>query len=1430
MWQRVLGAGLVLLGASCSGGGCSSGCSGCGTQPIPGGYPKTQAITNAASVRVTRSGLDFLAQNLPKISAQLAKAQNGILGIDVPNINPARSKIADLGILGDLYIDPEVCPGGPDPNANPPKCHAAINLAASSFRLDAVTPNALRVGATIPLKLDDTPISATLSWDPPIGGNVNVSATIHVGYGNGGCDGNGRPQVTAHALPVGVTIPIVNETIAPRDGYSKIDLDGAQVDLSGLSANDVQVCVSCGGGLITQVCNAVVNSSFVKNLILDPLRSQLDSQVKNLLADQLCTAPQKNLNPPCPTGSKPNQGNDKCVYDSNPNKCVPIMLGFDGHMDLSGALKSISPGSEGAIDFVLAAAGDMQPFPKAAADNAGYPGHTPNGATLGMMGGVLQAPQSQCVAKFDNPVPQGIPIPDELTQNTLAPWPQGQPQPHMGIALAGRFLNFAMGSVYNSGMLCLGVTTEQVTQLNSGLLSVLIPSIKALTFEQKGASVALSTRPGAPPTIKLGGGTDLKTDPLLLVDLPRFSVDFYIWTYDRYARAFTFTGDLKLPVNLSTAKTAKNPNGGLQPTLGDLTIANGRVDNADLLTDDPALIATALSSILGGITGQFLGGGFNPIDISGALKSVGLGLTVPDGGIRKLTKGTDDFLAIFAGLSVAPANALLEVDTEARLVDKIVHPEAMALTTATRDKLPELRVRAGSPQDDGTRALEFSWQLDEGARSAWTRERDLVVKNDYLLFQGKHQLKVYARVVGQPDSEDTTPAIVPYVIDTLPPFVRVTRTGASAKVEAWDVVSSDAALAGRFRAIAKDGTLSPWSEWKPLADLRELPTEGAMTIDVEVKDEEGNVGRVSQPLIRGRADDSLSSGGSGCNCSSPGARPVSALFALPALAGLAGLALRRRRRGSGGGLNGEAGRRGAVKVGPRPVRTKGSLAVLGLGSILVVSATSQGCACGSDDGGISRTMCGSDCNQPCQAPLEVGLAGAYTSVAKAKDGTLWVAGYNDAILAGGTNSLYGDLVVGKYDSGLQKVMWQTVDGIPVRSDGTCPDNDPRGHRKGEVDAGDNVGLWTSMALGPGDAPLVTYYDATNMRLKFASFDGNAWSVHVVSERKGADIGRYAKMIVVDGKPVVAHLLMEPGNGGKLRSKVVLAKATKDVPKETVDWQLEDISVDENGPCRPQLCPNRQVCVKDTGACTDTVGGCTPADCGKGNACVTLNNKATCTETLEPLESYPNAVGDYIAVANGPNGVGVAAYDRVRGNLLGIRKEGGAWKTLILDGETGDRAAKTAVDTGDVGVAASLQIAGNGDWHLSYVNGISESLQYLFVGGGTPGKPETVDDGLGVDGGRFPDGRHIVGDDSYVREDGGTITIAYQDATAGKLRVAVGTGAPGGHRWSVKVVDQPGRFAGFFPRFVPGENRIANFWRAADKITKDITGDVSIVGF
>src|SRR5437868_11543745 len=96
-FRHIFGVLFFLLIASCSGGGCS-GCGGCaGTTPLPGGFPPDKAVTNAASVRVSRPGLDFLESNLPAIVTKAASAPGGKLGIDVPEVDGGKQQIADIG-------------------------------------------------------------------------------------------------------------------------------------------------------------------------------------------------------------------------------------------------------------------------------------------------------------------------------------------------------------------------------------------------------------------------------------------------------------------------------------------------------------------------------------------------------------------------------------------------------------------------------------------------------------------------------------------------------------------------------------------------------------------------------------------------------------------------------------------------------------------------------------------------------------------------------------------------------------------------------------------------------------------------------------------------------------------------------------------------------------------------------------------------------------------------------------------------------------------------------------------------------------------------------------------------------------------------------------------------------------------------------------
>jgi MYXO-CTERM domain-containing protein len=1458
--RRAAFALFVLVLSACSSGG---GCTGCGGGTIPGGFPRPSVIPNAAAVRLTRSGLDQLGALSPAVLSSILKT-DGTLSFQIPKTQFTDYLIGSATSLLALYVNIGICPAGADTGVTPNTCTVNVNVKDANLHLDGVTPHSLSLSGTIPLRLQDLPISVdgaySYSFDYGFGtakgGGSIASFDIDLGVGTpiGGnkCTTNAAgasvPNFDYFAFPITATIPIIDETQTPRDGYAQIDFAHAVITPTLTSAN-AGICGDCFLDGVNPLCSiAGINVGFgcncnndhtccndvynlVETSLFSTLTSSLTGAISGLLQGEACTKTDTTVTPGCPTGSHDVSGT--CMFDAAPTTCVPIDLGIASKIDLSSALASISPGTTGALDITLAGAGDLQvtaPDGTAGlpADNIGYTGHTPNGITLQMLGGALPDPQSTCVPAFTNVPPTNIPIPDELLKDTQTGWPTGDALkgPNIGLSLSGRFLNYAFGSIYNSGLLCLGITTDQIQQIQTGLLSVLIPSIKNLTFEQKAASVAITTRPQVPPQVTLGGGTDVNKDPLIKVQLDKFAVDFYVWSDDRYVRAFTFTGDLTLPLNLSTAKDpTTNPNGGLLPVLGTIAIANQVVTNSDLLSDDPKLIADSLASILGGLGGQLVGA-IKPIDLDSATSSFGLYLQIPAGGIRKLTKGTDDFLGIFADLSDKPS-ATIEPETQVQITEKIVHPEAMSLSTASRDKLPELHVQFSAPQDDGKNTVEYSWSIDKGTRSAWSTEHTQVIKTDYLIYQGNHTLNAWSRMVGDPQSQNPVPATAAFRIDTLPPSISLDQKADGLHVTAWDIVSDTSALQARTRTSLA-GQVGDYSDWQPYDQLTTVsPDSNAVSIDVQVKDEEGNVGTVSSALIRGRADSTLAAAGSGCGCSTPGARSTGNTWGFVILGGFFAFAIRRFRSKKKSTIS----------------HTPNKAALIGLGTIAVLAASSQGCSC-ADSNGVDQKGCGSDCKQVCQPAIPQGMIGAYTSVATATDGTIWVAGYNDYAAGPDGNYLYGDLVVGKYDATGQKVGWTTVDGLPPPpTDGSCPDNDPTGWRGGVTDSGDDVGLWTSIQLNGNNRPMVAYYDATNHALKFAAaFDSDTFGVYTLAgasdggqpQDPGEDAGRYAKMTVVNGNPVIAFSVAEAGNGGHQRSKVVLATANSSTPHDATAWTFQDVYVDETDPCTATTCSAGQSCILETGICQATVTGCTPAVCGTGKACVTVGTTATCDTVIDSsyISSYPNYASDYISIAQGPSGLGIVAYDRVHGNLLGISNTGAGWATQILDGETGSRAAKTAVDTGDDGVGASLAITPDGDWHVSYVNGDTETLHYLHVPGGkTPLATEVVDDGTSLGNGSppFTDGQHIVGDDSRVEVDGsGNVTIYYQDATVGTLRVASGALKGTTHTWTLTAVSQPNHFAGYFPQAVPGGTQVANWWRETDPTTKDVSGDVTIL--
>lgn len=141
----------VLLVAACSGGGCSSGCSGCGMTPLVKPIDSANIIANAGTLRVTRSGLDFIQAEMPTLAQQLVAGTSGG-ELQYP---------LTLGSQTVAGIQLSFCPSGANPTSDPEQCELDVQLGQATFAVNAVTPDAITVSGTLPVRMQDLPITGT---------------------------------------------------------------------------------------------------------------------------------------------------------------------------------------------------------------------------------------------------------------------------------------------------------------------------------------------------------------------------------------------------------------------------------------------------------------------------------------------------------------------------------------------------------------------------------------------------------------------------------------------------------------------------------------------------------------------------------------------------------------------------------------------------------------------------------------------------------------------------------------------------------------------------------------------------------------------------------------------------------------------------------------------------------------------------------------------------------------------------------------------------------------------------------------------------------------------------------------------------------------------------------------------------------------------
>jgi hypothetical protein len=337
-------------------------------------------------------------------------------------------------------------------------------------------------------------------------------------------------------------------------------------------------------------------------------------------------------------------------------------------------------------------------------------------------------------------------------------------------------------------------------------------------------------------------------------------------------------------------------------------------------------------------------------------------------------------------------------------------------------------------------------------------------------------------------------------------------------------------------------------------------------------------------------------------------------------------------------------------------------------------------------------------------------------VAVAPDGTIWVSAYAQS---------HGDLVVAQATGGrIPDESWEWVDGVP---DG--PVTVPNAQiRRGIEAAGDDVGMYTSIAVAPDGTPMVSYFDRETASLKLAQRINGTWQIHVVEAGTGdaaKRVGMYTSLTLRsdDGRPGIAYLAHVTDAQGA-RAEVRFASAQAAHPGAAADWQTWVVDQAALPPVDPA----------------------TPA--------------------VYPL---PEGLGLFVDAARLPNQAPVVAYyDRAMGDL----------KVAKFNVQSGEFAAAKVLDGSgglDAGWSPSIAIDAEGVVHVAYVGTTADDLKYLTDAANAV--PEVVDDGYRqagttVDGLPRPE-FHFVGDDAglVLPPGGGAPLVVYQDATTQELLLA-----------------------------------------------------------
>jgi hypothetical protein len=696
---------LTVFALSC---GQSLSCGGCaGFGPIPGGDFTGVRSDSAAAARLTASGFDVLNVNAPALLQAIAP--NGDLDI------PLSCSVQNASILGQLVIADEGALTCTMPSCGylDGKCDAqdvpkTVSVHFNTFHVAPKGPDQIEATADITLTTNGkihmrSPQNHLLCLlSNPIELSVDLD-TQRVA----------PPDITI-AAGIRLTVDprwwkLLSFEVASLDGTKACGTSGALPSPECIDSADMLVASenSCSSWLGT-----VGNIDAVKGLILSQITTTLQSKIQDALANANCRP--CGPNGECPTngsissfcqyddGGTPDSG---VCFDPGVGECVPKLIGVEGRLDISNLLGAVGAPQNAALDISVAAGGATS------ANDAGF--------SLGFEGGALESVTASCVKPLPEPNLPALPLPDFDT------WADGPYD--LGVSVSQQMLIRMLLHAEQSGALCLELGHETISLLDSSLVGTLLPSLDKLTHG-KSVPMRVVIRPVNPPTATIQSGMGI--EPLITLNWNDAQIDVYAQLDDRYARLFTVSFDLALPLTLSIDGCAT-----LTPTIGDLSTAITDVHaiNSEILAEPltsvemlvPALISFAEPALANGIMGFTLPA-FGDFQVQ----------LLSAKGVDNIS-GTQMYNHLGVYMNLLPAN-----QTCVGMSTPMHH-----LGRASMRK----GARAVAELDVGTMDREYSWRMPNGLWSQWQRADAmglLSVNHPRLMLRGQRIVEIRTRAKG----------------------------------------------------------------------------------------------------------------------------------------------------------------------------------------------------------------------------------------------------------------------------------------------------------------------------------------------------------------------------------------------------------------------------------------------------------------------------------------------------------------------------------------------------------------------------------------------------------------------------------------------------------------------------------------------------------